>query len=94
MDGGIDTGPIIAQKAVALSEAATFAATYEVLMECAVELFGQQWPRIRQGAFETRPQDPRQATRHYVRDLPAELLPQGWNTPIPAALALRARGLG
>ena len=87
MDEGIDTGPIIAQDRARLSMATTFAATYDSLHEAAVDLFRDTWPIVRDGQFIAIPQDPTAGSHHFVRDLPQHLLPNGWLTPIPEALA-------
>lgn len=53
---GLDTGPILAQSHVPLSNAHTLRSSYDVLMREAAALFAWKWPDIRAGNVTPVPQ--------------------------------------
>lgn len=79
MDEGIDTGPIIAQRMLALSRDMTFRETYTILQTEIEEMFTRAWPAIRSGDFSSFPQIGG-GTYHRARDLPE--WPGGWSAKI------------
>ena len=84
MDARIDTGAILAQRAVTLDAAHdTFRTSYCRLQDVMSSLFEEQWPLIRSGEHTVRPQEGRGST-HRMRDLDRvkHLLPLGWDTPV------------
>ena len=64
---GLDTGPILAQQAIPLSNAHTLKSSYDVLMNAAVALFADKWPAIREHKLKPIPQ-PKQGTYHRQAD--------------------------
>lgn len=85
MDEGIDTGPIIARWRAAISPSLTFTQSYSILDRMAVSMFDALWPVIRSGEFETEEQEAG-GSRHFVKDLPDDCLPNGWNTTAADAI--------
>lgn len=85
MDNGIDTGPIIARRSVALNGAMTFRTSYNALHDAALSLFSDAWPLIRSSDVGAEPQDQSAGSRHLVKDLDPRWLPNGWDTPIEDA---------
>jgi methionyl-tRNA formyltransferase len=83
IDPGVDTGDVIAQRAVALADEDTFATSYARLQDAIVVLFREHWTAIAAGTCPRRPQPPG-GTVHRVADQAAvaHLLPDGWDTPI------------
>ncbi len=83
MDEGVDTGDVIAQREVALSDDDTLAAAYAKLQDALADLFREQWPAILAGTCDRRPQPPG-GTSHKVADRAAveHLLTDGWDTAI------------
>jgi methionyl-tRNA formyltransferase len=83
LDAGVDTGDIVAQRLVVLSDDETLRSSYERLHGEIQELFREIWPVLRSGRA------PRQAqagtgTTHRSRDKQAVLvlLGAGWDTPV------------
>lgn len=85
MDEGVDTGDVIAQRAVTLADDDTLATAYAKLQAAMTDLFREQWPAIAAGTCGRSPQTPG-GTTHKVADRAAveHLLTDGWNTPIGA----------
>jgi methionyl-tRNA formyltransferase len=86
MDPGVDTGPVLAQREVALDPAAhTLASSYAALQAAMAELFAQTWPAIAAGRIDPVPQ-PEAGTTHRVADRAAveHRLTAGWDTPVAA----------
>jgi len=83
VDAGVDTGDVIAQRQVTLADDDTLATAYATLQDELADLFREQWPAIRAGTCERRPQPPG-GTSHRVADRAAveHLLTDGWDTPI------------
>jgi methionyl-tRNA formyltransferase len=85
---GLDTGPILIQREVALS--GTLATSYAQLRDAMSELFLSAWPKIRTGELKPRPQEKNAGSYHRSSDktdLWAKLS-NGFNTPIEEVLAL------
>lgn len=70
VDAGVDTGPILAQRGVALDPIDTAATAYRKLEFAAAELFRDAWPRLQAGELSPRIQDPGGSV-HRVADLGA-----------------------
>jgi methionyl-tRNA formyltransferase len=85
IDEGVDTGDVIAQRAVELTGDDTLATAYARLQDEMVTLFAEQWPAISAGTNERTPQPPG-GTAHRVADRAAveHLLTDGWDTPVGA----------
>lgn len=94
VDAGIDTGDIIAQKAVEFGPDETLHTSYAKLQDELAVLFAKHWPAIREGRCARRPQEPG-GSAHRIRDLDGvqHLLVLGWDTPI-SQLVGRAHGFG
>jgi len=56
MDPGIDSGPILASAPVAIGREETARSLYDRCTQAAVDLFTAEWPRIRRGGLDRRPQ--------------------------------------
>jgi methionyl-tRNA formyltransferase len=69
IDSGIDTGDIIAQRAVEVTPADTGETLYRKLERASVELFKEAWPAVRAGTATRMPQVAGHGTSHRVRDL-------------------------
>ncbi|MDG2481066.1 MAG: formyltransferase family protein [Alphaproteobacteria bacterium] len=83
IDSGIDTGYLIAQREVAVSDDATLASNYDRLQEDVVALFDQVWPALREGRAERRAQLERGSVHRKVEIEPLRyLLNDGWDTPV------------
>lgn len=83
IDSGIDTGDIVAQREVSFTGFGTLATSYEHLREEVEALFREVWPAIRDGtAHHRKQQGP--GSYHGKKDLDrvAQLLTDGWNTPL------------
>jgi methionyl-tRNA formyltransferase len=82
IDAGIDTGLILAQRAVSFGAGETLATSYAKLKRAAAELFAESWPAIRAGKIGA-PQ-PAGGTFHRARE--RELIwaafPLGYDTPV------------
>jgi methionyl-tRNA formyltransferase len=88
MDPGVDTGPLLAQREVALDPAKhTLATSYAALQDAMTELFARTWPDIAAGRIAPRPQPPG-GSMHRVADRAAvaHLLTDGWDTPVRALI--------
>lgn len=83
IDAGVDTGDIIAQREVEFGAAETLASSYARLQEELLALFVAEWPSIRKGICDRRPQDGR-GTSHRIADRARieHLLRDGWATPV------------
>jgi methionyl-tRNA formyltransferase len=83
VDEGVDTGDVIAQREVALSDDETLASSYTRLQEEMAALLREQWPAIRAGTCARVPQTG-PATAHRAADRAAveHLLSRGWDTPL------------
>jgi len=69
VDERIDTGDILAQRAVAADPTDTAETLYRKLEEACIGLFADSWPAIRTGSLPRRSQSPSCGTFHRVRDL-------------------------
>jgi methionyl-tRNA formyltransferase len=69
VDGGIDTGDIIAQQTIAYDWTDTGKTLYEKAQSAMVELFERTWPIIRSGDFLAVPQLDELATFHRAAEL-------------------------
>jgi methionyl-tRNA formyltransferase len=81
LDGGIDTGDIIAQRYLKYDyETDTLRTFYNKLSECMEDLFKKVWPYIRDGKARRYPQ----GTYHgsHDKDKYEHLLTAGWDTPV------------
>jgi methionyl-tRNA formyltransferase len=56
IDPGIDSGPILASAPVTIGRDETARSLYDRCTQAAVDLFGAEWPRIRRGDLDGRPQ--------------------------------------
>ena len=83
IDEGVDTGDIIAQRAVAFSDTDTLASSYQKLHIEIQKLFKEVWPEIRDGKNE-RTKQVGNGSMHRARDKEhiAALLSNGWDTQI------------
>ena len=86
LDEGVDTGDIIARRAVDFSstiDAETLATTYRRLQAEIAELFRNVWPTVRSGECE-RQRQRGLGSLHRMRDkeLYSHLLVDGWDTSI------------
>lgn len=95
IDEGVDTGDLVAQREVTVSDEETLASSHERLQREIVELFWTVWPEIRAGTAPRRPQSG-EGSEHRVRDLESirHLLSDGWETKVGAlrAAARERRG--
>ncbi len=80
---GIDTGDILVQKEVNFSNEETLNTSYEKLSKIAVDLFIENWYKIRNGQIKAIPQT-NKGTLHYKKDRKhyEHLLVDGWNTQV------------
>ncbi len=69
MDGGIDTGDIIARQEVQVEPVDTGKSLYSKLERAGLELFKERWPGIRSRREQRIPQDKTEGTYHAVRDV-------------------------
>jgi methionyl-tRNA formyltransferase len=81
VDAGVDTGDIIAQLEVTMSEAETLATSYVKLVRAAEALFTQTWPDLAANRSPRTPQ-PIAGTVHRAADAKHIHLPMGWDTPV------------
>jgi methionyl-tRNA formyltransferase len=95
MDEGIDTGPILARRAMRFNHLSTLATSYAKLQERAEELFRYTWPAIRNGLPAT-PQPDKGFAAHKKKDREAiwHHFPLQWDTPVAAVeeFGRKARG--
>lgn len=75
VDGGIDTGPLLARKSFPIDPGATGRDLYERMVEEGFELFRRCFPDLQSGASlsMTRPQAGGRAETHYRRELSHEI---------------------
>jgi methionyl-tRNA formyltransferase len=69
MDEGVDTGPIIAQREIPMSEIDTGESLYHKLEEESVRLLIDTWPQIRAGRKIEAPKPDLTGSSHRARDL-------------------------
>ena len=84
MDAGLDTGPILAQWQMSLSDAETLQSSHTLLQEALMRLFRQCWPELwKVWSWEPRPQEG-VGTSHRQAEGLALLaqFPAGWDTPL------------
>lgn len=81
MDEGVDTGPILVQRAVSFYPDETLTSSYHRLCADIEDLFATHWPLIREGRIVPKPQG-LGGTSHRKAERPE--LPDGWTTPIRA----------
>jgi methionyl-tRNA formyltransferase len=91
MDKGLDTGDIIVQQEVTLSDLDTLKTAYDKLHQAIQALFMQHWPNIRTGQCLSFRQTGK-GSFHRIKDKEtlSVLFAQGWDTPI-AVLKKQAR---
>ena len=83
LDEGVDTGPIIAQRAIVMdADVETLCTSYVKLQSLALALFVDVWPCIADGTFYATPQTG-PATSHRMADMSAfvSMLWREWDTP-------------
>jgi methionyl-tRNA formyltransferase len=96
IDEGVDTGDIIAQRAVSFSDPGeTLASTYAALNREAVALFTDVWPVVAAGRPARRRQPPGGSV-HRLRDKEpyTPLLTRGWDTPVSELVGRALPGAG
>lgn len=85
MDSGIDTGPILVQRALSFNEEDTLAGSYAALCAAIEQLFQEHWPALADGSLRARPQQGA-GSFHRAREFAAireQLLgEEGWNVSI------------
>jgi methionyl-tRNA formyltransferase len=69
MDEGVDTGPIIAQREVAVSPADTAHSLYQKVLDSEYELFCETWPSIAELRYTETPQAGTFGTMHRREEL-------------------------
>jgi methionyl-tRNA formyltransferase len=69
VDGGVDTGPVIAQEYVPVESTDTGRSLYRKLELSSVKLFKEIWPEVRAGKVSGRPQNPNEGTFHTKGDI-------------------------
>lgn len=69
VDEGVDTGDVVAQRAVPVDAADTGASLYRRLESACEALFAEAWPCVRAGAAPRTPQRAGDGTAHRVADL-------------------------
>ncbi len=85
IDESVDTGDIIAQREVEFEHGETLASSYTRLQAEMLGLFVEQWPLIRRGECERRPQrDAGSVHRIRDRERVEHLLVAGWDTAVEA----------
>jgi methionyl-tRNA formyltransferase len=77
MDEHFDTGDIVAQREVPLSDDLTLRAAWRLLQDEMVSLFEDEWPAIQRGECSATPQ-PSGGSYHRKTDLTAP----GWETTV------------
>ncbi|CBE68844.1 Formyl transferase domain protein [Candidatus Methylomirabilis oxygeniifera] len=83
VDGGLDTGPLVARRKVFPEPGDTLASSYARLSAAVEDLFRESWPAIRAGSVTPVPQPPG-GSCHRLKDRErvAHLLTRGWDTPV------------
>lgn len=71
VDAGVDTGPVVARRAVDVEPVDTGVSLYRKLERAGFELLRETWPALREGRVSLEPQDPTEATTHRLRDVEA-----------------------
>lgn len=69
IDGGVDTGDVIAQRRVEVEPVDTGASLYRRLEDACVQVFQESWPSLHAGTAPRRPQQKDAGTHHRVRDV-------------------------
>jgi methionyl-tRNA formyltransferase len=83
LDAGIDTGDVIAQKAVEFAAGETLRTSYARLQQEIAQLFAERWRQIREGNCEaTKQVGMGSFHRAADREKIAHLLSDGWDTPV------------
>ena len=82
MTAEIDAGPIFTYGKVTPRSQETFATLYDRVENFALSMFCEWWDKIAAAKVEPKVQTAFRATFHKTSDLPQELLPLGWHTPI------------
>lgn len=92
IDSGVDTGDIIAQRAVELDPSGTLATTYEDLKAQMRGLFNDEWPNIRTGNFKATPQRGI-GSHHFARERKDiwHLYALEYDAPVSDLMAIRER---
>lgn len=90
VDAGVDTGDLIAQRAVPFAADDTLATAYVRLQSSLASLFAETWPAISGGTAPRTPQAG-EGTTHRIADRAAveHLLTSGWDTSLAALRAAR-----
>lgn len=91
IDAGVDTGDILAQRAVVFGDNETLATSYDKLRAAAIALFADSWPLIRTGKLP-RQKQPQAGSSHRLKDKEPwwSRLPQGFDTPVRFVEAMGA----
>lgn len=94
LDEGLDTGPLLYQATVEMSDDDTLRTSYDRLCAAIEAAFMDVWPALRAGTISPRVQQGA-GSAHRLRDKDrfTHLLEQGWDTPV-AGLIGAARGSG
>jgi methionyl-tRNA formyltransferase len=71
VDAGIDTGDIVAQRAVEVEPVDTGETLYRRLEDASFDVFFEAWPSLRDGTATGRPQPTDSGSSHRVRDVDA-----------------------
>lgn len=89
IDDGIDTGNILAQRRVVMTEGETLKTSYDKLATAIEQLFREVWTDIRVGKLAARPQMGI-GTYHKSSDLLCyrAMLSEGWDTPTARLIGL------
>jgi len=69
VDGGVDTGPIVARNEIAYSWSDNGETLYTKAIETILELFKTTYSRIRKGDLSLIPNDPKSGTYHHSSEL-------------------------
>lgn len=69
IDAGIDSGAVLFQREVPVSWTDTGESLYHRSFTTIVDLFGDSWPLIAEGRLDPRPQDPRDGSYHWGREI-------------------------
>ena len=69
MDSGVDTGDIVHQKEIEVSECDTADSLYQRVLAAEFEVFAEAWPSLKDGTYRRFPQPRDGAPAHRKRDL-------------------------
>lgn len=69
MDEGLDTGDIVHQRQLEVSPGDTADSLYGRLKTLELEVLREAWPRLRDGSYVRKPQDPNAGSSHRKQDL-------------------------